>query len=347
MVFSTNAQFDRIWQSPDANWLATTADSQALHLWEVNTGKQLVSFSLANEQDTLSFWNYSPDHRYLTTFSLDYKACLWETKTGRKIKCLENIYDGCFSPRGNYWATVGDTAILWESHSGRELMRFSSHTSEPEGVFFSHDEQQLIITYEDSSSLWSIKKEKLIYRISSMYDPYASFTPNNRFAGLFNNDEFQLWDLQTGQKSPLSLPSYGGSYSEMSISFSPDGQQLAVGSRDGIIHLLDVNSLNEVTHFSDTLGQVSDLDFTSDGRYLIAVSLYEDAARVWDLESGTIFRTFYHAKLGSKLAISPDGQFVAIEAGSDSVRMWEIRTGREERTFVGHSHHLNDLCFSL
>jgi WD40 repeat protein len=56
----------------------------------------------------------------------------------------------------------------------------------------------------------------------------------------------------------------------ISISISPDGQQLAVVESDGTVRLLDLNA-NELKRFVDFQGTISQIIFSPDNQQLAAV----------------------------------------------------------------------------
>jgi len=109
-------------------------------------------------------------------------------------------------------------------------------------------------------------------------------------------------------------------YSEIDcLRVSPDGKTLAVGWFPGKVTILQSDSFQEIQTFQALRGRVADVEFTADGKYLVAGGgtgnhkvLPGGQMRVIDLETAKMFRVideFYHTV--GHVAISPDGNVVA------------------------------------
>ena len=69
-----------------------------------------------------------------------------------------------------------------------------------------------------------------------------AFTPDcRRLAAAGHDGQVLLWDVASGQRL-MTLPGFGGPITSMS--FSPDGQRLAIGTQEGdkgAVHIFDAS----------------------------------------------------------------------------------------------------------
>ena len=142
------------------------------------------------------------------------------------------------------------------------------------------------------------------------------------------------------------------------MTFSPDGQYLAVSGNNTMIRLWDLTTRQPVGnlltgHHSDA----SALAFSPDGAYLAsgACAWYEaresdevcDQGEIilWDVSTGQA--TFYPAAHGQRvrqLVFDPTGKLLA-SMGNDAVILWDVATAQPTYKFE-REKHINDLVFS-
>lgn len=72
--------------------------------------------------------------------------------------------------------------------------------------------------------------------------------------------------------------------------FSPDGTHLAVGTDVGV-WLYDVSDGKETALFTEQIGQVNALAFSSDSKMLASAGSEFPFIQVWDLDTGNILST--------------------------------------------------------
>nr|WP_197501549.1 TIR domain-containing protein [Hyphomonas sp. Mor2] len=131
-----------------------------------------------------------------------------------------------------------------------------------------------------------------------------------------------------------------------SIAFSPDGQHLAVGAWDGVIHIWDRDTGTEIKTIEAYTTAVLTLVYSPDGTQLASGS-YGDGASLWDVETGELQRTLGEAGYGDvwSLSYSPDGTQIA-SAGDEDVYLWDTTTGEELMALSGHGFGLRAVEFS-
>jgi WD40 repeat protein len=112
---------------------------------------------------------------------------------------------------------------------------------------------------------------------------------------------------------------------------SPDARWVATGGLDGIIRIWDASS----GKFSRALvahnSYINDLAWSSDAKYLASGGSYDSTARIWNVESGRLLRTFKHSAYVSRVDWSPDDKRLVVGGGeSGHIQFWDTATGSEK-----------------
>uniref|UniRef100_A0A671PI87 WD repeat-containing protein 36-like n=1 Tax=Sinocyclocheilus anshuiensis TaxID=1608454 RepID=A0A671PI87_9TELE len=88
-----------------------------------------------------------------------------------------------------------------------------------------------------------------------------------------------------------------------------DSGMLAIALDDFTVHILDMETRRAVRRFSGHRGQINDMTFSPDGRWLITASM-DCAIRTWDLPSGSLVDCFLVDAAAVSLSMSPTGNFL-------------------------------------
>ncbi|KAL0965784.1 hypothetical protein UPYG_G00285670 [Umbra pygmaea] len=89
-----------------------------------------------------------------------------------------------------------------------------------------------------------------------------------------------------------------------------DSGMLAIGLDDFTLNVLDTETKRIVRRFSGHRGQLNDLAFSPDGRWLITAAM-DCTIRTWDLPSGCLVDCFLVDSAAVSLTMSPTGDFLA------------------------------------
>ncbi|MDX1933489.1 MAG: AAA-like domain-containing protein [Capsulimonadales bacterium] len=162
----------------------------------------------------------SPNGQYLALLSQDRRMELRDLRrrslndSGSLVRSQENTSGSClrFSPDGRHLLSFGaigndhdapQDAVLYRVADGQEWRRLP-HEHTPVEAHFSPDGQRLLTRFNEADTVY-------------------------------------LWDLQTGR---WSIPPIRDSDSTaiLSIAYSPDGQFVATGNKDGVVRFWDADS---------------------------------------------------------------------------------------------------------
>ena len=126
-----------------------------------------------------------------------------------------------------------------------------------------------------------------------------------------------------------------------SVCFSPNGKQLATGSRDTTACVWNVETGACVHKLSGHTDWINSVCFSLDGRYIATGSL-DKTVRIWDAEVGKCIKILSGGKGNvNSVCFSPDGEQIA--AGSYAITyIWNVETGENIKTLPGG----NSACFS-
>jgi WD40 repeat protein/tRNA A-37 threonylcarbamoyl transferase component Bud32 len=130
-----------------------------------------------------------------------------------------------------------------------------------------------------------------------------------------------------------------------SVAFSPDGQRLASGSREGVVKVWDATTGQVLHTLPGHTAVVLGVAFSPDGSRLASAG--DGVVKVWDATTGAVLHTLQgRARCGHSVAFSPDGERLAASGSEGVVKVWDMRTGQENLTLKGHTCPVNRVVFS-
>jgi serine/threonine protein kinase len=250
------AAINQVALSPDGQLFVTTSDDKSACLWDKATLKKLQTF--LGHQDAVLSAAFSPDGQMLATGSRDTTIKLWEVSSGRLLATLVGHTRGItrivFSPDGKTVATISGSSFfgipaearLWEKTSGK-----------PIGAPLQHQEtMSKLVFMQDSKTLWTWGKDKTV----------------------------RQWSATTGLAvdSPLSFPEVADWRS--SVTFSPDGQWVLVGMRDGTANVWDLATRKAIGRPVAHGAPVLAVAFSADAKLFLTAS--SGSNKVWETMTG-------------------------------------------------------------
>ena len=351
--------------SPDASIVAT-AHGNSIYVWDTFTGN---AFAMLDEHpDSINAIALSPDGTQLATAGGDWVVRLWEVSTGKYINRLTGhssaVNSVAFSPDGKILASAGSTLHLWDANTGEPLHADSRDLGSIDLLVFSPDGKTLATGggWDHTVHLWNVNTGMLRTGLKGHTGKIRdmAFSPDSmRLITASRDKTLRLWDINTGTEQK-NLPTRDDAINPLvaadrmlkfleqgvlpkerdnvhSVKFSTDGSELISISKDGSLHLWDVDTgryllssaLGEHTHW------VSTLAFSADSKYLISDTALEERARVWSVETFTqhALLTSPHDVIG--LTFPADLTKLAGRTLRHGIQVWDSETKAPLSTLEG------------
>jgi len=150
----------------------------------------------------------------------------------------------------------------------------------------------------------------------------------------------RIWDIAT---ATLAASCTTPKASLFSVRFTPSGDTVIVGGKDGIIRVCDATT-GALRHLLSGHRNVAHrLDVSSDGALLVSASS-DATARLWNLATGEPRGVLVgHRGAIGALKLSPDGRRVATGGEDATVRIWDVESSAQLATLQGHQGGITSL----
>jgi len=351
--------------SPDSKTFATAMNNGTIRLWNIQTG-ELSRIFIGHTYYVLCV-AFSPDGKMLASGSNDGTLRLWDGETGELRNThtgwTSEVADVAFSADGRTLAGAmgNDTVGLWNAQTGmlRRMLKIYTQTHSINSVTFRPDGKVLAGGgFGSVVHLWDAETGEHQNALGEQYVEAiesVAFNVDGTVLASANRDKtVLLWDAQTGE---LRNTLIGHTDWVNSVAFSPDGTTLASASNDMTIRLWDAQTGELRRTFTGHKEAINSVAFSPDGKVLASGSGYiyaRDASgsqdktiRLWDVETGTIRRTFPAQKHNVLcVAFSPDGKVLAASYDDKIIHLWDMQTYTVHRTLEGHTDDVRSVVFS-
>jgi WD40 repeat protein len=289
--------------SPDGTTIAVrTATARCVVFFDATTGKEQLP--LVRHQSAVNSVAVSPAGRLIAAAADDQRLLLWDLPTGRVLRELyfvpgsyQDVHAAAFSADGKWVAAVfhgGNPpgwVRVWETATGKE-----------------------VLTIQTKERDWERKE--------------FAFHPQGKTLIAPQKTRLETWSLPAGPATPWEE---GHDQPIETVTYHPDGEQVASGDKSGVVCLWDATSRKRLNRFRCE-GPILRARFSPDGKTLAVTTAAPDAAVYWcDLRTGT--RTRRPGQGGSLqgLAWQPDSRRLATVAEDGTVLLWTRDPDKEPR----------------
>ncbi len=321
--------------SPDGRWFASAGDDNAIKIWKLD-GTPIKT--LKGHSGRVTSVNFSPDGMTLASASFDKTIRLWTLKdTFLKVLAGEvghsaRVSSISLSPTGKHLASGSwdKTVKIWSLDPGRPtdsvmtLKGPEGHNDRVFGVSFSHDGRAIASVSQDCTvKIWNATNGTLL---KTLVDPNLS------------------GDVSKHSDCPAESSHSDRAYS---VSFSPDGQLIASGSRDKTVKIwrLDGTLLGVLEGHTDRVNSVA---FSPDGRLIVSGS-DDKMVKLWNIKGElvqTLAGRYPHQSYVTSVTFSPDGKRIASASWDNTVKIWHLDGTLEKTLLQGYSDSVESVRFS-
>jgi RNA polymerase sigma factor (sigma-70 family) len=254
-----------------------------------------------------------------------------------------------FTASGKLASAGADSTVrLWDSESGKELMRLAAGEAWVRGLAVSRDEK-LLAAGGDAVYIWETSTGKRLHLLQGgKGDSYAvAFSPDGtRLVSGDGDNVFRLWDTASGQ---LVRTFSADATFIPPVAFSPDGKLLAT-AHGQTVRLWDPATGKEIRSLRGHTDTVYALAFSPDSKTLASGSV-DRTIRLCTATTGELIRSFKgHTHQVLSVAFAPDGKTLASAGGDNLVRVWDVAAGKERlqiRQGLGEGNgNVNCVAFS-
>jgi WD40 repeat protein len=279
----------------------------------------------------------------------------------------ENVTASTFgrSPDG-LWFAVGSVegkVFLWSVQDQKWFPTINTGDKEVTQVEVSNGGDRIVTIARDKTPRpWIWNQDGKTFRtlpvdLGEDSRPNVSLSPDGRYLAITSSkpEEVQLWGIDTG-KLEDRRNFLGKSITK--IRFSPDGQKLAIATREGDIILWTLKeralwAALQTLHTGD-IGGVADLRLSPNGQWLATAS--DQTPRIWSLadlvpwrpspatpsaQVQPLWRFQGHQSNVLSLAFSEDSQRLATSSSDGSARVWRISPDPDDPKAMAWTEELN------
>jgi WD40 repeat protein/serine/threonine protein kinase len=364
---------------PNDKWIATAAADNSVRVWDLDSATQLFSLEPTGRAAALAV---SADNKWLMTGSEDtkvgqesrYSAKVWNVETHELAFELTgqtaNGYRGhlsevtavAFSPDGTL-ALTGDVrgrVILWNLKTRtikHDLEGHSPRFKISAVAFLSDGSKALTASFDKTVAQWDVATGKefsgSILRHGDAVTDLKVRKGDRHVVTTSRDGLVRVWDLDTTSQPVATVKVEG---QPRAVSISDDGTRaVASAERPNSLSVIRLNGLDkaatngtvelaaERTVSLESQRQLGAAVFTPGVGGKRVVVLGGAEARLLDLATGTVEKTFSPLGIVASANFSTNGKWIVTASWDRTARIWDAATGADIRKLSGPNGHRGDV----
>jgi WD40 repeat protein len=315
--------------SSDDRFIVSASSDATIKIWDVKSGELIKT--LGGQPDPPLMSAISHDSDYIALLNRHNQLRLWNAKTGQIIDSFEipdTVGSIAFNNDNSALIAVlpkGDVK-LFNIKTGKQIRRISDSSEVPAVLrtFSSDGKSTVSVLWDGKIRIWNYEtgKKKYFVQEEDGIVTAVALCPNNRYLAIgFIDGKITITDLIDNKV----LPRMWNKSRIESLYFSPEGNLLVSGSRDGSIRLTDMQTGKETIPIMRHVSGISSVSIDDGGMFIVS-SGHDNTTRLWDTETGKEIISFIGFADGEWIAITDDGYYNSSPCGDENLN---VRIGDE------------------
>ena len=326
--------------SPDGSMLAVASSDNRLRVYDT-TSWELIDF-LEDFTGPIRDADFSSDGRYLAASTAMHVA-VWDLIDGtvesidnwRQYAALPEPIAVRFSPNSDRLATSIDdrngTAYVWQIPFALKDTAIVGHDRLIRQIDWSEDGRYVATASDDSTvkvRLIDDEAPEPITLEQNKPSHTVCFSADTKLLATGGEDEtVRVYDVDQEFALVVELDQTvfeGSAHTVFSVAFSPDCRQLAVGTRNGNIHIYSTETWTLLRSIEAHQRDINAVAFAPDGSLLASAS-QDKTVRLWRIADGELIRELTgHCAHVNAVTFAADGTLLASTSDDGTLRMWGL-----------------------
>ena len=331
---------------PNANLVAVVLarnEGEVINIWDLARQEVVLEIAQTDPSNRVLDICWSADGTQLLCGHRNGYASLWDALKGEKVRTWRPHEFDVFvawSPAATHFATAGfeGSIRIWDTTNLEEL-QFIQNDSEVVDFSWAGDGKSIAVASNSGRvDIWNALDgtRKTVVQGHLGRTRHAAWNATNDVLATAATDKaVKLWHLSRTEGLEFEMVVAGG------IQWSPDDQQLALGTKEGEVLVVDVEKRSIVCRFSASQHHTEHLSpqWSRDGK-MVAVQAGPEKIIVWSVPAVEVVAELAHPspRHGGEIwsvAWSPDGESLATvnydldATDRKNLRVWDTHTWTE------------------